>query len=162
VQWLESMGASPQLHDVQSASLEQVSRSVVEPSEIEVDPPVPVAPPAAWVPPLPAPPPALVAPPVASAAASALSAITKVMHWPPAHCTPMVPPLPSSACSPRLSKMGQLTLSHGGVGKVHEDDLASPTTEMAPQQFEVGRTTCLQSLARVQVLAVVAMAPLES
>jgi hypothetical protein len=162
VHWLESVGASPQLHDVQSASLEQVSRSVVEPSEVEVDPPAPVAPPAAWVPPLPAPPPALVAPPVASAAASAPPAMTKVVHRPPTHCTLMVPPLPSSACSPRLSKMGQLTLSHGGVGKVHEDDLASPTTEIAPQQFEVGRTTCLQSLARVQVLAVVAMAPLES
>jgi hypothetical protein len=58
--------------------------------------------------------------------------------------------------------MGQLTLSHDGVGKVHEDDLARPTTEIAPQQFEVGWTTCLQSLARVQVLAVVAMAPLAS
>jgi len=58
--------------------------------------------------------------------------------------------------------MGQLTLSHDGVGKVHEDDLARPTSEIAPQQFEVGWTTGLQSLARVQVLAVAAMVPLES
>jgi len=53
-------------------------------------------------------------------------------------------------------------LSHDGVGKVHEDDLARPTSMIAPQQFEVGWTTSLQSLARVQVLAVVAMVPLES
>ena len=58
--------------------------------------------------------------------------------------------------------MGQAKFLQDGVGKVHEDDLARPTTEIAPQQFEVGWTTCLQSLARVQVLAVVAMAPLES
>jgi hypothetical protein len=58
--------------------------------------------------------------------------------------------------------MGQEVFSHGSVGKVHEDNLARPTSEIAPQQFEVGWTTCLQSLARVQVLAVAAMVPLES
>jgi len=56
--------------------------------------------------------------------------------------------------------MGQAKFSQDGVGKVHEDDLAMPTSEIAPQQ--VGWTTCLQSLGRVQVLAVVAMVPLES
>jgi hypothetical protein len=56
--------------------------------------------------------------------------------------------------------MGQAKFLQDGVGKVHEDDLARPTSMRGPQQ--VGSTTCLQSLARVQVLAVVAMAPLES
>jgi hypothetical protein len=56
--------------------------------------------------------------------------------------------------------MGQAKFSQDGVGKVHEDALASPTSNTAPQQ--AGLTACLQSLARVQVLAVVAMAPLAS
>jgi hypothetical protein len=56
--------------------------------------------------------------------------------------------------------MGQAKFLQDGVGKVHEDDLARPTSEIEPQQ--VGWTSCLQSLARVQVLAVAAMVPLES
>jgi hypothetical protein len=57
-------------------------------------------------------------------------------------------------------KLAQPRFPQDSDGNVHEDDLARPTSEMAPQQ--VGWTTCLQSLARVQVLAVVAMVPLES
>jgi hypothetical protein len=56
--------------------------------------------------------------------------------------------------------MGQLRFVQDGVGKVQEDDLARPTSMTGAQH--IGSTACLQSLAEVHALAVVAMAPLES
>jgi len=59
----EVVGAVIQMHDnKQSASLEQLSRSVLdmepsEPPDVEIDPPVPITPPVAVVPPLPVAPP---------------------------------------------------------------------------------------------------------
>jgi hypothetical protein len=57
-------------------------------------------------------------------------------------------------------KLAQPRFPQDSGANVHEDALASPTSNTAPQQ--AGLTACLQSLARAHALAVVAMVPLES
>lgn len=82
--WLGSVGGGAQRHGAQSASMEQLSRS-------EVDPPVPITPPPAWTPPPPTTPPdAEVAPPAATS--PPVAAMPPVDVTPPRAGAPPVPP----------------------------------------------------------------------